>query len=131
MLVMPEAKTEIAKLCTKQLDLFLKGKITEAELNREMAYMLLQDEVFCEVVPEYKPTRPTAMDGYDRLSQEQKLKIGNDEAISAYFKACRQAENSNAAKIHWLKDAKKDIPEGDFLSHQKINERLRQFEGCA
>lgn len=127
MMNLPEANTELSKLCISLLKKRLLGQMTEAEFEKELAYLMLSEECFKELWPKAYPARPEEMRGYENLKPEGKEALGNDPNVRAYYREHSRIENENKTKLIWLQQWKKSIPEGDIIAHRKVEERIGRF----
>jgi hypothetical protein len=112
---------------------YQSSKITMQDLERECAYWLLTDACFKEMRVLLMPSRPQILLDYDREGFAKKEAINRDPTfwkqpiVINYLEEKQRVKHHNQDCVSRLKDAKNLIPEGDTLSHTKIDQRLNDF----
>ena len=122
---------QTAKRLLNQLNI---KELTLKDFLMECAYWALKDG-FDELYPKPYPTPPNteAFREYESLSLERKLKVNYDffykhPEINEYYQQKNFIKNHNNATLLWLKELQGYVPEGDSPSHQKIKNRILEFQ---
>lgn len=108
-------------------------QITLQDFLRECAFWALKDG-FDElrIYPFPTPPRTEAFNEYERLSPDRKKKVDPDVfrknlEILAYYTQVKFVENRNKDTLKWLKDILSYLPEDDFVSRKKVEDRILEF----
>lgn len=128
--MIPIANGVVAKQSVDLLKKRLAGRISEKEFYRELAYLLISEESFRELVPDPEPVMPTeimTLRSFSKDKQNVKPEFWNQEHILKYTTELVRVRNSNRSKTEWLLEALNHIPEEDIINRQMIEDRISQF----
>lgn len=123
---LPEPDSEFSKTCTRLMQRKMADLIGWDEYNREWAYLIV--ESMKNVYPKIHPHRPKEMTGYDGLSESDKMALGKDPLVRAYWSEVVQVENWNKAQLAHMVEALQYIPKEDVVTRGKLNERITRFQ---
>lgn len=105
------------------------GKISSADLDRECAYWFL--DCFEEINPRTEPTPPLKYVEFKRMPIEKQFKVQDEillqPEIRNYLDMKDQVKNWNNSKVLQLKEFKSYLPEEDFISRKRYEEKLNDF----
>jgi len=132
---LPPARTpeedRIHELCVALLKKYLEGKITDEELNTEVAYLALSPEGgFNGLHIRPLPPKPVELLRYGGLSPTEQKKVKSDKINTLEFRhrrECEELNNENISNGLWLLQVKKWLPKGDTIRHKLVDERLQEF----
>lgn len=106
------------------------GKISTEELDKECAYWYM--DCFLEVNPKPFPTPPPRFSEYQNSSYEEKKEYNNNfwllPEIKSYVDQKESIKQENEDNVYKLKSFLKYIPEEDFVSRNKYEQKIRDFE---
>ena len=119
------AKTLLARLSC--------GDLTEPQFLQECAYWAVKDG-FDELRVKSYPTMPNtqAFREYENLPPQSRLKVDgrfflqNPEIIN-YYTQRNFVRHMNKATYDWLKEIRRNLPDTDIITKEKIDARLREF----
>lgn len=118
------SKQLLSQLASKELG--------EKEFLLECAYWSLK-EGFDELKPRTIPTKPPKATELEIKYKDKEdvdwTKIFNDyPEVKGYYELERQVKHWNLGTMGWLEELLRIIPEGDFISRDKVTKKLNVFK---
>lgn len=127
MLNLPKADGRISKMCVELLKKRLYNQISEKDFDTEMVYVMLDPDVFSEIVPEHEPMPPQEIIELRNMKRNVKPEFWMQEHIKHYTSEVTRVRVGNMTKVEWLKDALTKLPAEDDPNRHKVSQRLIQF----
>lgn len=107
------------------------GELTLPQFLTECGYWAL-NYGFDELRPKPLPTRPLDLREYDNMDFKSRLKISSEfwwqPIVREYLDQKVMILHHNKGVYDWLKEIKTYIPQEDYVSQNKIDERLKEFD---
>jgi len=114
----------------KLLSEFYSKKISMKELEIECAMWFLN--TFDTIHKKPYPSMPMEYQDYKNLPFERRQKIAGEffqqPVIKNYLDIKEKIKNENDTILYHLHEHLKTIPEGDFVSRAKFNEKIVEFQ---
>lgn len=136
-----EETTETKDICIKLWKEFCSQKITQSELQKELAYVTISPEHgWNELKRKSSPTKPVKLVEYLRDTVgfggsrqfEKKIKLQEevfqDMRVVEYFLQLSRVQAENMKTVHRLREIKDVFDrEGDIASRGKVQMRIQEF----
>lgn len=97
--------------------------------DQEIAYWFVQgiDSMRYKMLP----TAPQVFVNYKKANDEERKQAGkefwNRDDVKTYLDTRMMIKNQNQSNLEWLQWAKKNIPEGDQISHEKLDNVITEL----
>ena len=80
------------------------------------------------------PTKPQDVKEYEQMVLERRMALNasfyqDHPAINAYYDQYRMVKNHNASTLEWLCRVLEYLPKEDYITRQKVEARISEFEG--
>lgn len=120
------------ELCLIYLRQKLNGEITLEEFEREIAYIVIQEEHgFLNLRAKNLPPKPEVVKEYEKLknklSPSERDRYYAKPEIRGYYEQVERIKNKNRANFLWLLSIREKLFEDDIESRRKVEALLREF----
>jgi hypothetical protein len=121
------------QICKALLSRARGGVIPMSEFLSECAFWAVKDG-FADLRPLPYPTKPQDVFEYEQMTFERRLALNHQfyldhPAVNAYYDQYQMVKNHNASNLEWLIKVKNYLPKEDNITRDKVEARIKQFEG--